>query len=114
MDLYAALDVELETTTVCVVDREGAIVMETISASDPDILADRLVSYAVDNPSRFTSSKSVGAVFGPTPRRYQSGETDRVGSISRAGDSSVRVALFEAAHVMMVRSAKWSVLRPGR
>jgi transposase len=42
---------------------------------------------AVDDPSRFTSSKSVGAVFGLTPRRYQSGETDRVGSISRAGDS---------------------------
>jgi len=66
---------------------------------------------AVDDPNRFTSSKSVGAVFGLTPRRYQSGETDRVGSISRAGDSSVRVALFEAAHVMMVRSAKWSVLK---
>jgi transposase len=66
---------------------------------------------AVDDPSRFNSSKSVGASFGLTPRRYQSGETDRVGSISRAGDASVRVALFEAAHVMMVRSAKWSVLK---
>ncbi len=66
---------------------------------------------AGDDPNRFTSSKSVGAVFGLTPRRYQSGETDRVGSISRAGDSSVRVARFEAAHVMMVRSAKWSVLK---
>jgi transposase len=287
MDLYAALDVSLETTTVCVVDREGAIVMEAISASDPDILADRLAPYrprlarlgfeagplsewlvrglsrhgfdavlmetrhvraalsarvaktdrndargmanllrmgwfrpvhvksldarehraflsarstlvrrlkdvensvrgllrgfgirlpsmlrgrwdakvreaiaghptltlvleplliartalreqvavidkrvrdaarqdpvcnrlmsvpgvgpivaltyraAVDDPSRFTSSKSVGAVFGLTPRRYQSGETDRVGSISRAGDNSMRVALFEGAPVMM-------------
>jgi transposase len=66
---------------------------------------------AVDQPERFASSKSVGASFGLTPRRYQSGETDRVGAISRAGDASVRVALFEAAHVMLTRSAKWSSLK---
>jgi transposase len=66
---------------------------------------------AVDEPERFVSSKSVGASFGLTPRRYQSGETDRVGSISRTGDPSVRVALFEAAHVMLTRSAKWSSLK---
>lgn len=66
---------------------------------------------AVDQPERFVSSKSVGASFGLTPRRYQSGETDRVGAISRAGDASVRVALFEAAHVMLTRSAKWSRLK---
>jgi transposase len=63
---------------------------------------------AVDEPERFVSSKSVGASFGLTPRRYQSGETDRVGCISRVG---VRVALFEAAHVMLTRSAKWSSLK---
>jgi transposase len=46
-----------------------------------------------------------------TPRRYQSGQTGRAGAISRAGDASVRVALFEAAHVMLTRSAKWSSLK---
>jgi transposase len=66
---------------------------------------------AVDQPERFSSSKSVSASFGLTPRRYQSGETDRVGAISRAGDASVRAALFEAAHVMLTRSAKWSNLK---
>jgi transposase len=66
---------------------------------------------AIDQPDRFSSSKSVGASFGLTPRRYQSGETDRVGAISRAGDSSVRVAIYEAAHVMLTRSAKWSSLK---
>jgi transposase len=45
---------------------------------------------AVDRPERFASSKSVGACFGLTPKRYQSGEADRVGTISRAGDVSVR------------------------
>ncbi|KKN43120.1 hypothetical protein LCGC14_0706480 [marine sediment metagenome] len=66
---------------------------------------------AVDDPARFTSSKTVGACFGLTPRRYQSGESDRVGAISRVGDASVRVALFEAAHVMLTRSSKWSSLK---
>lgn len=66
---------------------------------------------AVDQPERFGSSKSVGACFGLTPRRYQSGESDRSGAISKAGDASVRVALFEAAHVMMTRVARWSSLK---
>jgi transposase len=66
---------------------------------------------AVDQPDRFRSSKQVGACFGQTPRKYQSGETDRSGSISRAGDASVRVALFEAAHVIMTRVAAWSKLK---
>ncbi len=66
---------------------------------------------AIDRPERFSSSKAVGACFGLTPKRYQSGETDRIGAISRAGDTSVRVALFEAAHVMLTRTACWSTLK---
>jgi transposase len=66
---------------------------------------------AIDDPSRFRSSKTVGASFGLTPRRYQSGETDRSGGITKAGDGSVRAALFEAAHVMLVRTATWTPLK---
>ncbi|NOD32837.1 IS110 family transposase [Ruegeria atlantica] len=66
---------------------------------------------AIDDPKRFRSSKSVGACFGLTPRRYQSGETDRVSSITKAGDASVRTALYEAAHVMLVRSSRWTPLK---
>lgn len=66
---------------------------------------------AVDRPERFSSSRAIGPCFGLTPRRYQSGETDRTGAISRAGDPSVRVALFEAAHVLMTRVAAWSKLK---
>ena len=65
----------------------------------------------VDQPERFKSSRQLGPCFGLTPRRYQSGETDRSGAISRAGDASVRVALFEAAHVMLTRSTHWSKLK---
>jgi transposase len=66
---------------------------------------------AIDDPARFRSSKSVAACFGLTPRRYQSGETDRYGCITKAGDGSVRAALFEAVHVMMVRTIRWTPLK---
>jgi len=65
----------------------------------------------VDVPARFTSSKAVGAVFGLTPRRHQSGEIDRMGSISKCGDAMMRTILFEAAQSMLTRTIKWSWLK---
>jgi transposase len=61
---------------------------------------------AIDDPSRFRSSKQAGAHFGLTPKKYQSGETDYTGRISKIGDSSVRTALYEAAHVMLTKPLK--------
>lgn len=66
---------------------------------------------AIDDPARFKSSKAVGAHFGLTPKKYQSGETDFTGRISKIGDASVRTALYEAAHVMLVRAVKGSGLK---
>ena len=65
----------------------------------------------VDVPARFRKSKSVGAVFGLTCVKYQSGEVDRSGAISRCGDEIMRTALYEAAQVMLTHSAKWSWLK---
>ena len=64
----------------------------------------------VDVPARFRKSKSVGAVFGLTCSKYQSGEIDRNGRISRFGDEMMRVMLYEAAQSML-RSKKWSWLK---
>jgi transposase len=61
---------------------------------------------AIDDPARFKSSKQVGAHFGLTPKKYQSGETDYTGRISKIGDSSVRTALYEAAHTMLTKPVK--------
>ena len=60
----------------------------------------------VDVPARFRNSKAVGAVLGLTPSRYQSGEINRTGAISKCGDEMMRVMLYEAAQSMLVRSAK--------
>ena len=65
----------------------------------------------LDQPSRFRKSRDVGAHLGLTPRRYQSGETDVQGRISRCGDELARTALYEAAHSLLIRSTKWSALR---
>jgi transposase len=66
---------------------------------------------AVDDPARFTSSKRVGAHFGLTPKKYQSGEKDVTGRISKIGDASVRTALYEAAHIILTRCVKGSGLK---
>jgi transposase len=66
---------------------------------------------AIDDPGRFRSSKQVGAHFGLTPRKYQSGETDVTGRISKIGDGSVRTALYEAANIILSHPVKGSALK---
>src|ERR1700739_3075023 len=61
---------------------------------------------AIDDPSRFKSSKQAGAHFGLTPKKYQSRENDYNGRTSKIGDSSVRTALYEAAHIMLTKPVK--------
>jgi len=61
---------------------------------------------AIDDPARFKSSKTAGAHFGLTPRKYQSGQTDYTGRISKIGDAAVREALYQAAHVMLTKPVK--------
>lgn len=65
----------------------------------------------IDDPSRFRRSRDVGPHFGLTPRKYQSGELDVTGSITKVGDRMVRTALFEAASVMLTRTVRMSPLK---
>ena len=65
----------------------------------------------VDVPARFRTSKAVGAAFGLTPSTHQSGESERTGAISKCGDAMMRVMLYEAAQIMLVRSTTWSWLK---
>src|SRR5512143_2185705 len=64
-----------------------------------------------DDPERFRRSSSVGAYFGLTPRRCQSGEIDYTGRISKRGDGLMRSYLFEAANVLLTRVSTWSTLK---
>jgi transposase len=66
---------------------------------------------AVDDPTRFKRSRTVGAHFGLTPRRYQSGEHDNPGRISKAGDRDVRAALYAAANALLMRTMAGSQIK---
>src|SRR5262244_4019354 len=60
---------------------------------------------------RLMTAPGVGAHVGLTPKRYQSGETDYEGGVSKCGDALLRTMLYEAAHVLLTRGAKWSWLK---
>ena len=79
----------------------------------PGIGAVNALAYktGVDDPTRFRRSADVGPHFGLTPRRYESGETEYVGSISKCGDAMVRSLLFEAAMTLLHRVKAASSLK---
>ena len=79
----------------------------------PSVGAIVAITYrsALDDPARITKSKNAGPLFGLTPRRYQSGETDVTGGITRVGDEMVRTALYEAANILLSRVTRFSALK---
>jgi transposase len=66
---------------------------------------------AVDDVDRFKHARDVGPYLGLTPTRYQSGETDRQGRISKCGDTFTRTCLYEAAHVLLTKVQRFSPLK---
>lgn len=84
-----------------------------ILMSIPGVGAITATSFAtaIEDPGNFRKSRSVGAWIGLTTRRYQSGEVDYDGHISRRGDRHLRGLLYEAASVILTRSSVQSSLR---
>ena len=79
----------------------------------PSVGAIVAITYrsALDDPHRITKSKDAGPLFGLTPRRYKSGETDITGGITRVGDEMVRTALYEAANILFSPRTRFSALK---
>jgi transposase len=65
--------------------------------------AEAVVSF-LDDPQRFPNSKAVGRYFGLVPKQDQSGSTNRLGHITKAGSATVRRFLTEAAWQAVRRS----------
>ncbi len=61
---------------------------------------------AIHDPLRFAKASQVGACLGLTPRRYQSGEIDRAGHISKCGDGLARTCLYEVAGVLLTKVSR--------
>jgi transposase len=91
--------------------RTDAVCRQLMTVPGVGALVAVTFTSAVDDPQRFAGSKAVGAHFGLTPKKYQSGETDVTGAISKVGDVLVRTALYEAAHIMLTRAVRFSALK---
>jgi transposase len=66
---------------------------------------------AIDTPGRFRKAEDVGAYFGLTTKKFESGETSFSQGISRRGSTMTRQHLVQAATVLLSRSSRWSSLR---
>ena len=107
--LYRAfLDIDRRVRAIAQAD---PICQLPMSAPGVGYIAALTFKAAVDDPKRFRRSKTVAAHFGLTPRRYQPGERDNPGRISKAGDTDVRSALFLAANTIINGRWKSSPLR---
>jgi transposase len=91
--------------------RGDAIARQLMSAPGVGTVVALAYMTGVEDPGRFKRSSSVAAYFGMTPRRYQSGEIDHAGRISKCGDAMVRALLFESAKGLLSRSARPSALK---
>lgn len=82
-------------------------------ASIPGVGAITSTSFvaAIEDTDNFVRSRSVGAWLGLTTKRYQSGEVDYDGHISKRGDARLRGLLYECATVLLTRTTTDSTLR---
>src|SRR5215813_12743214 len=97
--------------TVLAIVRDDALCRRLMTVPSVGPLVAITYKSAMDDPNRITKSKAAGALFGLTPRKYQSGEKDVRSGITRAGDEMVRTALYEAANVLMSRITRFSKLK---
>jgi transposase len=109
----AALKTEYEKLhkAVLAIVRDDAVCRRLMTVPSVGPLVAITYKSAMDDPSRIAKSKAAGALFGLTPKKYQSGEKDVTGGITRAGDEMVRTALYEAANVLLSRITRFSKLK---
>jgi transposase len=94
---------EKRVRTLARLDANARLLMSTPAVGP---IVSLTYAAAIDDPARFKSSKQAGSHFGLTPKRYQSGQTDCSGRISKIGDAAVREALYQASHVMLTKPVK--------
>ena len=109
----AALKAEYEKLhkAVLAIVREDAVCRRLMTVPSVGPLVAITYKSAMDDPNRIAKSKAAGALFGLTPKKYQSGEKDVTGGITRTGDEMARTALYEAANVLLARITRFSKLK---
>ncbi|QVL56389.1 MAG: IS110 family transposase [Simkaniaceae bacterium] len=113
LELFDALNqkisqIDKELLKISKEDREVRLLM-TIPGVGPIVAL--TYKAEIHDPRRFPNSRTVGAYLGMTPTQYSSGETCRLGRISRCGSKELRSLLTEAGLVLITRTKKWSRLK---
>jgi transposase len=91
--------------------------LEELAKADPRVKLLKTAPYVgprlseavvaiIDDPKRFKNSRQIASYSGLTPRRWQSGNMDRQGHISHAGNRLLRELLVEIAW-LGVRGKTW-------
>ena len=96
MKAIVAIDADMKS-----LERSSAACRRLMTIPGVGRLTALAFAATIDDPDRFRRSRDVGAHLGLVPRRYQSGEIDYTGSISKCGDARLRTLLYEAANVML-------------
>lgn len=111
--LLAALEAELAATNRALKARAAADPVCRRLMTAPGVGPVVALTYrsALEDPERFERGADVGAYAGLVPRRFQSGERDSKGRISKAGDAMLRRALYEAANALLGRVKRDCPLR---
>src|SRR6266446_6211623 len=91
--------------------RDGPVCRRLMTAPGVGAVVALTYRATVDQPQRFVHSRAGGAHVGLTPKRYQSGEIDYDGGVSKCGDALLRTMLYEAAQVLLTHGSKWSWLK---
>lgn len=99
-ELIEAADAKLDALAAQDNERGRRVrLLQTIPGVGPR-LAEMVVAW-IDDPTRFRTGREVGSYAGLTPKRYQSGESDRHGRISKAGCGRLRKLLVQVAWGML-------------
>jgi len=97
--------------TVLTIVRDDAVCRRLMTVPSVGPLVAITYKSAIDDPHRIAKSKAAGALFGLTPKKYQSGEKNVTGGITLAGDEILHTALYEAANVLLSRITRFSKLK---
>lgn len=91
--------------------KQDAVCRRLMTVPGVGVLTSLAFRSGIDRPERFARARNVPPALGLTPRVDNSGQVERNGAITKAGDKLLRSLLYEAANALLTRSRRWSTLK---
>ncbi|WP_137820436.1 IS110 family transposase [Pseudomonas sp. 2FG] len=93
---------------------DDEIVHKLDEVSGIGLLTASALKAAVGQPERFASGRQLSAWLGMTPREYSSGNSRKLGHISRQGNTYVRTLLIHGARAALLAAQRCQAKTPER